>query len=40
MIAKTRAIALHHIKYSDTSVILTAYTEAFGRISFMLQGIR
>jgi DNA repair protein RecO (recombination protein O) len=40
MLTKTRAIALHHIKYSDTSVILTAYTEAFGRLSFMLQGIR
>ncbi|MFP4620159.1 MAG: DNA repair protein RecO [Bacteroidales bacterium] len=40
MLTKTRAIALHYIKYSDTSVILTAYTEAFGRVSFMLQGIR
>jgi len=40
MLTKTRAIALHHIKYSDTSVILTAYTEAFGRLSFILQGIR
>lgn len=40
MLTKTQAIALHHIKYSDTSAILTAYTEAFGRISFMLQGIR
>ena len=40
MLTKTQAIALHHIKYSDTSVILTAYTEAFGRLSFMLHGIR
>lgn len=40
MITKTQAVALHHIKYSETSIILTAYTEVFGRLSFMLKGVR
>lgn len=40
MLTKTRAIALHYIKYSDTGIILTAYTEAFGRLAFLIQGIR
>ena len=40
MIQKTQALVLHHIKYSDTSIIMHAYTEAHGRISFMVQGVR
>jgi DNA repair protein RecO (recombination protein O) len=40
MISRTRAIVLHHIKYGDTSIIVHTYTEAYGRISFMVQGIR
>ncbi|MBS3806031.1 MAG: DNA repair protein RecO [Bacteroidales bacterium] len=40
MIHKTRALVLHHIKYSDTSIIMHAYTEAYGRLSFMVQGVR
>jgi len=37
---KTQALVLHHIKYGDTSIILHAYTEAFGRVGFMIQGVR
>lgn len=40
MIHKTQALVLHHIKYSDTSIILHAYTEAYGRVGFMIQGVR
>lgn len=40
MIDTTEAIVLHHFKYSDTSIILHAYTRNYGRLSFMLQGVR
>ncbi|HKL08591.1 MAG TPA: DNA repair protein RecO [Bacteroidales bacterium] len=40
MIYKTRGIVLHHIKYSETSVIATIYTEQFGRQAFMINGVR
>lgn len=40
MIEKTRAIVLHHLKYSESSIIVTLYTESFGRVSCMINGIR
>jgi len=39
MFCKTEGIVLHGIKYGDTGRIVTVYTEAFGRTSFILQGI-
>jgi DNA repair protein RecO (recombination protein O) len=39
MIHKTKAIALHHLKYGDTSLVATMYTEHFGRKSFLVQGV-
>lgn len=36
---KTRGIVFHHIRYSDTSMIATIYTESSGRRSFLLKGI-
>ncbi len=39
MFYKTEGIVLHGIKYGDTGKIVTVYTEAFGRCSFILQGI-
>ena len=39
MYCKTEGIVLHGIKYGDTGRIVTVYTEAFGRTSFLLQGI-
>lgn len=39
MLQKTRAIILHYIKYTDSSVIVHAYTEKFGRLSLMVNGI-
>ncbi len=40
MIHKTRGLVLHTIKYTDNSVISHIYTEAFGRLSFLLSGTR
>lgn len=40
MIEKTRGIFLHAVKYSETSLITTIYTEAFGRQSFIINGVR
>ncbi len=40
MLHKTRAIVLHHIKYGETSLIVTFYTEQFGRITCMVNGAR
>lgn len=39
MLEKTRGIFLHAVKYSETSLIASIYTEAFGRQSFMISGI-
>lgn len=39
MLHKTRGIVLHHIKYAETSVIVTIYTESFGRQSYIINGV-
>ncbi len=40
MIEKTRGIFLHAVKYSETSLIASIYTEAYGRQSFIINGVR
>ena len=40
MIEKTRGIFLHAVKYSETSLIATIYTENHGRQAFIINGIR
>lgn len=40
MLFKTRAIALSHIKYRETSIIAKIYTERFGLQSYVVNGIR
>jgi DNA repair protein RecO (recombination protein O) len=40
MIAKTRAIVLHQIKYSDTGIVAQMYTRQSGRQSFLIRGMR
>ena len=40
MIEKTRGIFLHAVKYSESSLIVSIYTEAFGRQSFVINGAR
>lgn len=39
MQVKTRSIILHSIKYSDTATIITAYTQQFGRASYLVHGV-
>ncbi|OIP81684.1 MAG: DNA repair protein RecO [Porphyromonadaceae bacterium CG2_30_38_12] len=39
MLSKTKGIVLHSIKYSESSRIITIYTELFGRISYLVRGI-
>lgn len=38
MLQKTRGIVLNSLKYGETSTVTTIYTEAFGRMSFIVQG--
>ncbi len=40
MLHKTRGIVLHTVKYSETSLIVKVYTEAFGLQSYMVKGAR
>ncbi|MFC2152729.1 DNA repair protein RecO [Bacteroidota bacterium] len=40
MLYKTRGIVLHYIKYSETSLIVTIYTENFGRQAYIINGVR
>ncbi len=40
MIAKTKAIVLHQVKYAETSLVVTLYTQNFGRQSYLINGIR
>jgi DNA repair protein RecO (recombination protein O) len=39
VIEKTRGIFLHAVKYSETSLIASIYTEAYGRQSFIVNGV-
>ncbi len=40
MLIKTRAIVLHHVKYGESSLVVTLYTERHGRMTCMVSGIR
>jgi DNA repair protein RecO (recombination protein O) len=40
MLQKTRAVILHQIKYSDSGIIVQAYTRDFGRQSILVRGVR
>jgi len=39
MIATTKGIVLHHIRYTDSSVIAKIYTERFGLQSYLVRGV-
>ncbi|MBP6609754.1 MAG: DNA repair protein RecO [Paludibacter sp.] len=39
MLIKTKGIVLHTLRFSDTSTIVTIYTEMYGRTSFMVRGM-
>lgn len=40
MLQKTRAIILHAFRYGDSSLVVHAFTEAWGRSAFLLKGAR
>lgn len=40
MLCKTRGIVLHSIQYSDKYAIIYMYTEAFGRVSYLVSSTR
>lgn len=40
MLHKTRGIVLHHIRYSESSLIVRILTEAFGLQSYLVKGAR
>ena len=40
MLVSTRAVVIHSFAYSDTSIILKAYTEKFGYTSYLLKGYK
>jgi len=39
MQSKTTGIILHSIKHTDSSTIVTVYTQQFGRVSYMVHGV-
>lgn len=40
MLIKTSGIVLRYVKYGDTSIIATLLTEAYGKMAFMVHGVR
>jgi DNA repair protein RecO (recombination protein O) len=40
MLVKTKGIVLHTLKYGDSSLIVTLYTEQFGRLSCIINATR
>lgn len=40
MLHKTKAIVLHTLKYGESGIIVNAYTSAFGRQAYLVQGVR
>ena len=39
IIQKSRGILLNHIRYGDSSIISTIYTETHGRKTFLIRGV-
>jgi len=39
LLENTRGIFIHQVKYSESSVIATIYTEKFGRQTYMINGV-
>ncbi|MBP6687405.1 MAG: recombination protein O N-terminal domain-containing protein, partial [Lacibacter sp.] len=37
---KTKAVILRSVKYGETSLIVSAYTELYGLQSYIVQGVR
>ncbi len=39
MLTRTKAILIHHVRYSDSSLIAHFYTQEYGRLAVMVKGI-
>ena len=39
MVIKTKSIVLHSVKYTDNSIIVSLFTQQFGKISCLISGI-
>lgn len=40
MLAKTKSVVLRNVKYGDTSIISTLFTQEFGIQTYLIQGVR
>jgi len=40
MVENTKAVVIHYFAYSDTSIILKAYTQKFGYSSYLVKGFK
>jgi len=40
MLQKSKGVILHQLKYSDSGIIIQAYTREFGRQSILVRGVR
>lgn len=40
MLQKSKAVILHQLKYTDSGIIVQAYTREFGRVSIIVKGMR
>ncbi len=40
MLVKSKGVILHQIKYTDSGIVVQAYTREFGRLSFLVKGMR
>jgi DNA repair protein RecO (recombination protein O) len=40
MLQKSKGVILHQVKYSDSGIIIQAYTREFGRQSILIRGLR
>jgi DNA repair protein RecO (recombination protein O) len=40
MLQKTRGVVLRSVKYGETSLVVTIFTEAYGILAFLMKGVR
>ena len=40
MLVKTKGVILHQIKYTDSGIVVQVYTREYGRLSFLVRGMR
>ncbi len=40
MLVKTKGVILHQIKYTDSGIVVQVYTREYGRLAFLVRGMR